>query len=60
MRLQGKTYAEIAAEGGGILNSAKRLQGMSEDELYQRTFDYAQAAMKSGTCALEIKSGGVS
>ncbi len=57
MRLQGKTYADIAAEGGGILNSAKRLQGMSEDELYQRTFDYAQAAIKSGTCALEIKSG---
>ena len=57
MRLQGKTYADIAAEGGGILNSAKLLQGMSEDELYQRTFDYAQAAIKSGTCALEIKSG---
>ena len=57
MRLQGKTYADIAAEGGGILNSAKRLQGMSEEELYQRTFDYAQTAIKSGTCALEIKSG---
>lgn len=57
MRLKGKTYADIAAEGGGILNSAKRLQSMSEDELFERTFQYAQNAMKTGTVALEIKSG---
>lgn len=57
MRLQGKTYADIAAEGGGIINSAKRLQGMTEDELFERTLIYAKAAMASGTCALEIKSG---
>ncbi len=57
MRLQGKTYEDIAAEGGGILNSAKRLQGMTEDELYKRTHAYALQAMDCGTTALEIKSG---
>ncbi len=57
MRLKGKTYADIAAEGGGILNSAKKLQNMSEDELFDRTHQYAQNAMKTGTVALEIKSG---
>ena len=57
MRLKGKTYADIAAEGGGIINSAKRLQGMSEDELFERTLQYAHAAISNGTCALEIKSG---
>lgn len=57
MRLKGKTYAEIAAEGGGIINSAKRLQSMSEDELYERSMKHAHEAIDEGTCALEIKSG---
>jgi imidazolonepropionase len=57
MRLQGKTYAQIAAEGGGILNSAKRLQLMDEEVLYQLTLSYASQAMACGTVALEIKSG---
>jgi len=57
MRLQGKTYAEIAAEGGGILNSAKQLQAMDEEMLYQRAFSYAHQAIACGTVVLEIKSG---
>lgn len=57
MRLKGKTYAEIAAEGGGIINSSKRLQAMSEDELFERSMRHAQEAIEQGTCALEIKSG---
>ena len=57
MRLMGKTYAEIAAEGGGILNSAKRLQAMDEDLLFERALGYAMKAIQSGTVALEIKSG---
>jgi len=57
MRLQGKTYEDIAAEGGGILNSAKKLQEMDEDTLYKRTLKYAEEAIAGGTLALEIKSG---
>lgn len=57
MRLKGKTYAEIAAEGGGIINSAKRLQAMDEDELYERSMKHAYDAIDNGTGALEIKSG---
>ncbi len=57
LRLQGKTYEEIAAEGGGILNSAKKLQTCTEEFLYQNAYNYAQKAMACGTCAIEIKSG---
>jgi len=57
MRLQGKTYEDIAAEGGGILNSAKSLQNTSEDNLYSMAYAYAHNAMACGTSAFEIKSG---
>ncbi len=36
MKIKGATYAEIAAKGGGILNSAKKLQQLSEEELYDK------------------------
>ena len=57
MRLQGKTYEDIASEGGGILNSALRLQEMSEDDLYNYAKGFVEQAMLCGTGALEIKSG---
>ncbi|MBL7836936.1 MAG: imidazolonepropionase [Bacteroidetes bacterium] len=57
MRLKGKTYAEIAAEGGGIINSAKKLQVMDEEILFERSMQYAYEAISNGTGALEIKSG---
>jgi imidazolonepropionase len=57
MRIKGKTYAEIAAEGGGILNSARKLHSLSEDQLYDMAYKYANQAIHSGTAALEIKSG---
>ncbi len=57
MRLQGKTYADIAAEGGGILNSARRLQNMGEEALFQKALAHGIQAIKHGTVALEIKSG---
>lgn len=57
MRLQGKTYEDIAAEGGGILNSAIRLNDMSEDDLYNYAKGFVEQAMACGTGALEIKSG---
>jgi imidazolonepropionase len=57
MKIKGATYEEIAARGGGILNSARRLQQMSEDELFQRTMPRIREVMYTGTAAIEIKSG---
>ena len=56
-RLNGLTYEEIAKRGGGILNSAKKLAAMSEEELFQAAFERLNAMMHSGTVAVEIKSG---
>ncbi|MFY0644629.1 MAG: imidazolonepropionase [Bacteroidia bacterium] len=57
MRLEGKSYQEIAEAGGGILNSAAKLAEMNEEELYERAMIRLQQAIKGGTAALEIKSG---
>lgn len=57
MKLNGATYAEIAAQGGGILNSARKLQALSEDELFERTMPRAWEIIHTGTGAVEIKSG---
>lgn len=57
MRIRGKSYEEIAAAGGGILNSAKRLHAMSEDALYAQAWNRLQEVMAFGTGAIEIKSG---
>lgn len=57
MKIKGASYAEIAANGGGILNSAKKLQQMPEEELYERSLIRANEIIQSGTGAVEIKSG---
>ena len=57
MKIKGMSYAEIAAKGGGILNSAQKLQQMTEGELYDRALVRANEIIKSGTGAVEIKSG---
>ncbi len=57
MKIKGATYEEIAAQGGGILNSAKKLKGISEDELFERSLPRALEIIKTGTGAVEIKSG---
>lgn len=57
MRIKGKTYEEIAAAGGGILNSAKKLQAMSEDELLAKAEARIETIKQTGTGAVEIKSG---
>lgn len=57
MKIQGATYEEIAAKGGGILNSAMKLQRISEDELFDRSIGRAREIIGSGTGAVEIKSG---
>ncbi|WP_282124449.1 imidazolonepropionase [Algibacter mikhailovii] len=56
-RINGFTYEEIAARGGGILNSAKKLQETSEEELYQQSKVRLKDIIHSGTGAIEIKSG---
>lgn len=56
-KLKGLTYEEIAQNGGGILNSAKKLQITSEDELFHQSFERAKEVIKFGTGAIEIKSG---
>jgi imidazolonepropionase len=56
-RLEGKTYAEIAAAGGGILNSAKRLNETPEEDLYLQSKTRLETVMALGTGAIEIKSG---
>jgi imidazolonepropionase len=57
MRLQGKTYQEIAEAGGGILNSVRKLRQTSEDELYESAVMRLQWMLEHGTGAVEIKSG---
>lgn len=56
-KIQGLTYEEIAAKGGGILNSANRLGEMSEDELYVQAKKRIDLVKSYGTGAIEIKSG---
>lgn len=57
MKIKGATYAEIAARGGGILNSARKLQQLSEDALLERSLPRAWEVIGTGTGAVEIKSG---
>ena len=56
-RIKGLSYEEIAARGGGILNSARRLQACSEDDLYETAWNRLQEVIGYGTGAIEIKSG---
>jgi imidazolonepropionase len=56
-KIRGLSYQEIAARGGGILNSAALLHNTSEDELYRQTLERAKEIIAYGTGAVEIKSG---
>jgi len=57
MRIKGKSYEEIAAAGGGILNSAKKIAEMSAEELLNEASKRVGSMIAHGTLALEIKSG---
>ncbi len=57
MKLRGASYQAIAAAGGGILNSARKLRAMSENDLYLLAKERLERMMRSGTVAVEIKSG---
>jgi imidazolonepropionase len=56
-RINGLSYEEIANRGGGILNSAKKLNATSEEEIYEQSKKRLEEVMKQGTGAVEIKSG---
>ena len=56
-KIKGLSYEEIARRGGGILNSAARLQQTSEDELFEQALRRCHEIMSYGTGAVEIKSG---
>lgn len=56
-RIKGKSYEEIARNGGGILNSAGKLRLMDESELYDQSYKRLQRVISQGTGAIEIKSG---
>ncbi|WP_417236170.1 imidazolonepropionase [Bizionia paragorgiae] len=56
-RINGLSYEDIANRGGGIVNSAAKLQNTSEEELYNQSVARVKSVIKLGTGALEIKSG---
>ena len=56
-KIDGLSYAEIAARGGGILNSADLLHRTPEDDLFRQTIERVDEMISKGTGAIEIKSG---
>ena len=56
-KIRGLSYDEIAKRGGGILNSAKRVQEATEQQLYDDAVQRLEQMIRMGTGAVEIKSG---
>lgn len=56
-KIRGLSYQDIAARGGGILNSARALRSMSEEALFEQASARLRDMMRQGTVAVEIKSG---
>ncbi|MBQ2538915.1 MAG: imidazolonepropionase, partial [Bacteroidales bacterium] len=56
-KIRGLSYDQIAKRGGGILNSAKRVQEASEEQLYDDAMARLETIIRYGTGAVEIKSG---
>lgn len=56
-KINGLSYEEIAARGGGILNSADLLHRTSEDELFRQSMERVNEMIAQGSGAIEIKSG---
>jgi imidazolonepropionase len=57
MKIRGATYEDIAARGGGILNSVQRVREVTEEQLFHISLKRAREIIQSGTGAVEIKSG---
>lgn len=56
-RINGLSYEEIFNRGGGILNSSKKLNESSENDIYEQSKERLEEVMQQGTGAVEIKSG---
>ena len=56
-RINGLSYEEIAKNGGGILNSAKKMQEIDENKLFEDSYKRLRNLIHLGTGAIEIKSG---
>ena len=56
-KIRGLSYEEIAARGGGILNSSDLLHNTSEEDLYQQSIERVWEMIRKGTGTIEIKSG---
>jgi imidazolonepropionase len=56
-RIKGLSYQEITERGGGILNSAKKIKNITEEDLFQRSWDRMMFAFSKGTTTFEMKSG---
>lgn len=56
-KINGLSYEQIAARGGGILNSSDLLHETPEDELYRQSVARVREMMSKGSTAIEIKSG---
>ena len=56
-KIKGLSYEEIAKRGGGILNTARKMQDISEDDLYESAMERLDEIISLGTGAVEIKSG---
>ena len=56
-RIKGFSYEQIAQRGGGILNSVKNIEKITENELFEQSFERLNKAIDLGTGAIEIKSG---
>ncbi|MEI6312887.1 MAG: imidazolonepropionase [Bacteroidota bacterium] len=57
MKIEGKSYEEIAAAGGGILNSARKVEAATEEELFMSASNRLNQLIRLGTGSIEIKSG---
>lgn len=57
LRIQGKSYMEIAASGGGINSTVRATRAASEDELYEQSLQHLQLMVRHGVASLEMKSG---
>ena len=56
-KIRGLSYAEVNARGGGILNTVEKINGISEAELFNISWERLESVARLGTGALEIKSG---
>ncbi|MGN0837668.1 MAG: imidazolonepropionase [Pyramidobacter sp.] len=57
MRLEGKSYLEILAAGGGILSTVKAVRSADEERLFAETSENVLSALNTGTTTMEVKSG---